>query len=259
MEIIDPKQKQEFEERRLTSNSGIQSDSSGRVLAGLILLAIGAMLIARKMGFYFPDWLFSWEMLLIAIGSFIGAKNNFRLGGWLVPIFIGVLFLFEELIPDLNLRPYFWPIILILIGGIMIATAGKKKRWNSERRSRGWASGKITQSNEELMESVAVFGGIKKNVISKNFRGGEAVTIFGGTEINLSQADLEGQIELEIVQIFGGTKIILPPHWVVKSEMVSIFGGIEDKRVVQKDTADFNKTLVLKGVSIMGSIDIRSF
>ena len=96
MEIIDPKQKQEFEERRLTSNSGIQSDSSGRVLAGLILLAIGAMLIARKMGFYFPDWLFSWEMLLIAIGSFVGAKNNFRLGGWLVPIFIGVLFLFEE-------------------------------------------------------------------------------------------------------------------------------------------------------------------
>ncbi len=122
------------------------------------------------MGFDMPDWIFSWQMLLIAIGAFIGAKNNFRIGGWLVPIFIGVLFLFEDWIPDLNLRPYFWPIILILVGGVMIATAGKKKAWRSHRRNRGWASGKYTESNEELMESVAVFGGIKKNVISKNFQ-----------------------------------------------------------------------------------------
>jgi len=258
MEIIDPQQKKEFEESRVSHNN-FQNDSSGRVLAGLILLAVGALLIVRKMGFDFPDWIFSWQMLLIAIGAFVGAKNSFRIGGWLVPIFIGVLFLFGDWIPELNIRPYLWPIVLIVIGGIMIATAGRKRVWSSSKRSRGWASGKIAESSEELMESVAVFGGIKKNVISKNFRGGEAVTIFGGTEINLSQADLEGQVELEIVQIFGGTKIILPPHWVVKSEMVSIFGGIEDKRVLHKETTDFNKTLILKGVSIMGSIDIRSF
>ncbi|MBL0342628.1 MAG: hypothetical protein IPP71_18090 [Bacteroidetes bacterium] len=194
MEIIDPEQKKTFEERRLNQEP-LQNDSTGRIMAGLIVILIGGLLLARKMGVYFPEWLFSWQMLII------GNRNS----------------------------------------------------------RRGWASGKISESNEELMESVAVFGGIKKNVISKNFKGGEAVSIFGGTEINLSQADINGNVELELVQIFGGTKIILPPHWQVKSEMVSIFGGIEDTRIVQKEVVDFNKTLILKGVSLFGSIHIKSF
>ena len=257
MEIIDPQQKKEFEERR-SSQENFTHDGSGRVIGGIILLTIGALLIFRKMGFYFPDWIFSWQMLLIAIGIFVGAKQSFRPGGWMVPLFIGGLFLVGDWLPDLNIRPYFWPIILIIIGLVMIATNGHRM---SRRRGirRGIASGNYVESNEELMESVAVFGGIKKNVISKNFRGGEAVSIFGGCDINLSQADIQGQVELEIVQIFGGTKLILPPHWQVKSEMVSIFGGIDDKRLMQKDAVDYSKTLILKGVSIMGSIEIKSY
>src|SRR5690606_6223030 len=82
---------------------------------------------------------------------------------------------------------------------------------------------------EDRIESVSIFGGVKKNIVSKNFRGGEIVNFFGGSEINLIQADINGRINLEVVQVFGGTKIIVPANWTIHSEMVAIFGGIEDK------------------------------
>ena len=112
-----------------------------------------------------------------------------------------------------------------------------------------------------MQDSTVIFGGAKKNIISKNFRGGEAVTVFGGTEINLMQADLTGPVVLELTQVFGGTKLIVPPHWKVWSkDMVTILGGIDDKRPMMGNPSDdTNKTLILKGTCMLGGIDIRSY
>lgn len=54
----------------------------------------------------------------------------------------------------------------------------------------------------------------------------------GGTEIDMTQADINGRVVLDVTQILGGTKLIIPAHWELKSELVSVFGGIEDKRAV---------------------------
>jgi hypothetical protein len=114
------------------------------------------------MGYYFPEWLLSWQMLLIAIGLFIGAKERFRPGGWLVPVFIGVVFLLERWIPDLYLRPYFWPIVLIAIGLVMIMAPGRRRIFgrSGKRGTVNDSAGEI--SNDEVIDSVSVFGGVKK-------------------------------------------------------------------------------------------------
>jgi hypothetical protein len=57
----------------------------------------------------------------------------------------------------------------------------------------------------------------------------------------------------------GGTKLLLPTHWDIKSEMVAFFGGIEDKRQLVSGSTDPQKVLVLKGTSICGGIEIRNF
>jgi predicted membrane protein len=68
---------------------------------------------------------------------------------------------------------------------------------------------------------------VHKKIVSKNFQGGDdLVTMMGGTEIDLSQADFTGMIRLDITQIMGGTKIIVPPHWEVRSEVTAIFAGL---------------------------------
>ena len=62
----------------------------------------------------------------------------------------------------------------------------------------------------------------------------------------------------EGTQIFGGTKIIVPAHWEVKSDMTAIFGGIDDKRA-PSPTVDHSKVLVLDGTSIFGGIELVSY
>jgi predicted membrane protein len=121
----------------------------------------------------------------------------------------------------------------------------------------------ITESmsfgKDDFVESTSIFGGAKKIIISKNFKGGDLVNVFGGTELDLSQADFTGTAVIELTTIFGGTKLLVPSNWSVKSDAVTIFGGIEDKRRMQTITEAPEKTLLLRGTVIFGGIDIKSF
>jgi len=114
-------------------------------------------------------------------------------------------------------------------------------------------------SGDDVIDSTSIFGGVKKMITSKDFKGGEIVCFMGGAEYNLSQADITGPISIDIMQVFGGTKLIVPPHWEIKTETVAIFAGIEDKRPVQPGAFDPNKILVLKGTTIFGGIEIKSY
>ena len=109
------------------------------------------------------------------------------------------------------------------------------------------------------MSSTNIFGGCKKNILSKSFKGGDLVSIFGGSEIDLSRADFTGTATIELTIIFGGTKLIIPSNWTVRSDAAVIFGGIEDKRAVAPTADGTEKILVLKGTVMFGGVDIRSY
>ena len=81
----------------------------------------------------------------------------------------------------------------------------------------------------------------------------------GGCEINLMQADMQSPAIVNLTQIMGGARILVPPHWEVKNEIVALMGGIEDKRPMINNTGGERKILILKGITIMGGIDIKSY
>ncbi|MNY41651.1 hypothetical protein D3C86_1764820 [compost metagenome] len=84
--------------------------------------------------------------------------------------------------------------------------------------------------------------------------------MFGGSDIDLTQADFEGVIKIDVVAVFGGVKIVIPPSWEVKSEVTAIFGGIDDKRALGIPAADEpRKVLIIEGVAMFGGVDIRNF
>jgi hypothetical protein len=114
-------------------------------------------------------------------------------------------------------------------------------------------------SQDDYIDTTSIFGGTKKNILSKDFKGGDIVNVFGGTELNLTQADIKGSAVLELTTIFGGTKLIVPSNWAIKSEAVTIFGGIEDKRQMPPSSEQPDKVLLLRGTVIFGGIDIKSF
>ncbi|MCF8253071.1 MAG: cell wall-active antibiotics response protein [Bacteroidia bacterium] len=248
------------------NNSFEERHRKGRVLSGIILIIVGALFFARKLGVFFPDWLFSWPMFLVALGIYIGAKHNFKSPGWIFVTGFGLAFLTERFYPEIRIHEFFWPIFLIVMGAFIIFKPFRKHRkwekayggYNQQDYTQG--CGIATETNENKININAVMGGVKKIVLSKDFQGGEINCVMGGAEINLTQADINGKATLEINNVFGGTKLIVPANWNVDSDVMVVLGGVEDKRPVSRDTQNSQeKTLLLTGSCVFGGIDIKSY
>lgn len=246
----------------------------GRIWAGLFLLLVGGVLLLDQMGFPLPDWIFNWHMLLIGLGIFMGFRGNFRGGAWLILILIGGVYTLQEYYPNMNLHRFLFPGILILLGLAFILRPHRtppkwsaewkdewdKHRWSCRTQSRFSTGGTSREgyTSEDFIDSTAIFGGVHKKIVSKTFRGGDITTVMGGTELDLTQADFTGTIRLDVTQIMGGTKIIVPAHWEVRSEVTAIFAGFEDKRQ-QPTISNPEKVLIIDGTSIFGGIELKNF
>lgn len=260
---------------------------NNKALAGIILLIVGLVLLVHQLDFFlFPGWLISWPMALIAIGMYQGAKHQFRTSGWLIMILIGVIWLSNQAFPHYDVGRITWPVCIIIFGLWMILRRGNRwdkhrEEWDKWQQSQSqtppstdpnapadaasqankWDfSGKYKNSyGDDYLDAVSVFGGVKKTILAKDFKGGEIVNIFGGAELDLTQADINGRVVLDITQIFGGTKIVVPSNWQVVSDIAAVFASVDDKRIRTAAASGNEKILVLKGVSIFAGIDIRSY
>jgi len=251
------------------------NNSSSRLWSGLIILGVGLVFFLRNFGIDIPHWVISWHTLLIVIGLLVGYKRNFNGGGWMIMVLVGGFFTLED-IGEFDLSKYYFAIAFIILGLYMIFKPKRtewdkerwRKRWNKRHpRFRNFDEAVNTDETKEysdldkddILDSVNVFGGSHQNVFSKNFKGGDVIAIFGGSDINLTQADFEGTIILEVVAIFGGLKIVIPPSWEVKSEVTAIFGGMDDKRAMGQVIDGPRKIIIIKGVALFGGVDIRNF
>lgn len=267
-------------------NDGNIKPNNSRVFAGIFIIGIGVLFFLKQAGIaIFPYWLFTWPMILIAVGIFNGVKHNFRGSGWLILILLGMFFLLDDVMDMYNLRPYLVPAILVAVGVMLILRPRKSSGWSCgkdkwKRRfdeHAGFSAGpsatstgfqstdytptgdSYTDTTAERLDATAIFGTVKKNVLSKNFQGGDATSIFGGSEIDLSKADINGTAMIDVSAILGGVKLIVPSHWTVRQEIAAIFGGVEDKRDTHSIITVQNKILVLKGTAFMGGIEITSY
>jgi predicted membrane protein len=240
----------------------------GHVWTGLFLLLVGVAALLKASLTNLPTWLFGWQTFLIAFGLFIGVRQKFRGSGWFMMMLVGGAFLMAEVNPDFAARRYIWPMIMIIAGIFFIFRPRRRYGPNDndlfEKKNAGSTGSSSTlneasYSQEDFVDSTSIFGGANKIILSKDFKGGDIVNIFGGTELNLTQADINGKAVLEMTTVFGGTKLIIPSNWSIKSEATIIFGGIEDKRAMPATAAGTEKVLVLKGTVIFGGIEIKSF
>ncbi|HWZ14925.1 MAG TPA: DUF5668 domain-containing protein [Mucilaginibacter sp.] len=258
---------------------------NGKALAGIILLAVGAMLLIRQFDFFFfPHWLFSWPMWLIAWGLFVGARTNFHKPSSFILITLGIVFLLNE---NFNGAGHIvWPMAIIGFGLWMILKRNSrfdndywKNRYGNKwdwKNNTGFSpndpapdaassavppyeSRTYGPTGDDYLDATSVFGGVKKTILSKDFKGGEIVNVFGGAELDFTQADITGRVIIDITQIFGGTKIIVPSHWQVVSDLAAVFASVDDKRMKMTAPPNSDKILVLKGVSIFAGVDIRSY
>ncbi|MEO1051764.1 MAG: LiaF domain-containing protein [Bacteroidota bacterium] len=223
-----------------------------RTIFGIALLLIGGAFILDNLGvipYFIADVLFEWYNILILIGLFLIFSRENRESGTILVIIGGVF-----LILDLDFLHFadaigFWPVVLIVVGIVLLV-----KRKTSEH-------GKIDPGDMDYIDDVAVFGGGDRVVTSQNFKGGKVTAIFGGSEINMTQADLSVNRTnvIDIFAMFGGTSLVVPPDWTVKVELLSIFGGYSNKRSSTIEVIpDSSKVLIIKGFVMFGGGEIKS-
>ncbi len=249
------------------------------IILGIFFVIIGGLLLAQKSGVDFPSWFFTWPVLLVGIGIVSGFRHNFKRGPWFILILVGGIFLADRISDDLYLRPYFWPILFIAVG-FFIISGGYFSRRRAIQGNDNLESGVAFEQADaadntfdasldnapadnyadsaNVLDVTAIFAGVKKNVLSKNFKGGDIVSVMGGSEINLSKADFNNKVVIDCFTMFGGTKLIVPPDWDIQSNVVAIFGGVDDKRPVSS-MYNLSKVLYLEGTCLFGGIEIRSY
>ena len=260
-----------------------------KILGGIIIVAIGTLFLVHELGVAIPDWVYTWKTLLITLGLLIGIKSGFKNGIWFVLMAIGGIYLAADFYPQLILKQLLWPIMVILLGLFILIKPRKKykshnwEKWCRMQQKRHYRYARrhgrrhphhtphfshfdsdfykadAEATKEDSIELVSFMSGARKNITTKNFKGGDITVVFAGAKINMSQADFNEKAVLEMTAVFGGAQLIIPAHWEIKSEMVCVFGNVEDKREIKPVTGEPTKVLVLRGTIFMGGMEIKSF
>ena len=251
------------------------SQQNSNFTLGLVLLLIGVFVLLRKMGILFPEWLFSWPVILILVGVVVLVKNRFQsVFGFLVLLCGSYFLLLNEFGLPLEFSQYAIPVGLILLGLYLMIFRRKNGSphrdgltpYSTSHQSKSHVAEELAKVNTgaedfsverlDLVVADAVFCGIKKRVHSKNFQGGKISATFGAAEVDLRQADFDGKAYLNVGVAFGGIKLLLPPHWIVQLNATHLFAGIEDKRIYPAISTDPQKVLVISGTVLFGGLEI---
>ncbi len=224
-----------------------------RVWLGLIFIIIGGIWLLDNLNILdinIPRYLFSWTTIIIAIGLFVIFVKRKPEQGFVL-IAIGVIFLLRDLgLVDIrNIWHIILPAVFIIIGLSLII-----------RSSKGSPSiGAIDKNDTDYIDDFAMFGGRERTMTTQNFKGGKISAMFGGSDIDLRNADLTpGTQVLDIFAMFGGTSIKVPPDWTIQVEVVSILGGFSDNRSsALKVVPNEQKKLIIRGFVMFGGGEIK--
>ena len=220
---------------------------------GIVLIIVGIIIILNRFNlipFRVTDILFSWQMILVIIGSVLLINKKTMAGNILIAI--GVF----SLIPEIFHVPYeyrkiYWPGLMVIIGIVLVFSSKRKRPLNLvEKKS----------LDIDCFDDFVIFGGRESCINSQNFKFGKSVSVFGGIDYDFRQAQLDTNIVvIDCLCMFGGISFKVPPDWTVKNEVTTIIGAFTDHRSDSflKVNTDSQKVIVVTGTIIAGGIDIK--
>lgn len=261
------------------------------VTFGIILIVIGAIILLKSLGAIAPfDVDLSFPVIMIAIGVIVGLRSRFRNPAWIILLLIGV----ANAIPEFRIGRMESDEVAVAIAFILLgAFVMRRRRWQQNAAGtpaawQNWRPGSpsygaaaaqstagfdataagstasyssaTTAEPPYTINSFALFAGKKEMITSKNFQGGRISAIFGGTTLNLMNADSTAQhITVDVTAALGGVEITIPSHWELVNEVDAIFGGVEDARMMRTAPSESSRTLIIRGFCLMGGVEIKSY
>ncbi len=256
----------------------------GSIICGLLVIAAGVLLFAFNTGLLplvYKHVVFSWPMLLIAMGFVFLFSRHKWLGG-IILMLIGGFFLLPKLdIEGLSfITQNGWALILMILGVIIVMKAlwiGRylpwrtrefREKWDKrceqhaeewEKKRRGGSHKREKRYTESgYIDRNYVFGGSNEKIDFTDFKGGEINCVFGGMELDLTDSQLaEGVHHLELNSVFGGIVLYVPIDWKVEIRQTQVFGNFVDNRPKPGFEVDENSTLIVEASSVFGGGEIK--
>ncbi|MDD4971435.1 MAG: LiaF-related protein [Paludibacter sp.] len=251
---------------------------------GLVLMVIGVIFLGFNSGIIpekMKSILISWQMFLIFLGVVNLFKRQWIFG--IILIVIGKFFLVPKIIEaypttfpglDVHFVHFYWPILFIIAGIIIIVQRLLYPKWGFESWERKWhhhhhhqnhnRSYKYDHSrwsgnvNGEGFSKNSVFGSGDHIVLDPEFKGGELNAVFGGLTLDLRRTNLPvGETVLDVNAVFGGITIYVPSDWFVETHLDAVFGGFQDNRL-PKDPLDTTRKLIITGSCVFGGGELRN-
>lgn len=214
--------------------------TSFRIIVGLCLILGGALYALNALGvtnisFSLDGW---WTLFIILPALDAIFKKKADIWSWWV-LSLGVLLL----LASREVLPY--SLSWTLAVSLLIICLGLKLLLGKKLFQKGASQG-----------SFALFGGKSLDFANQYVPALRVGAIFGGVKCRLTEAEIGPEGRLNAFCLFGGADIYVPEGVNVKTQVLSIFGGVTDKR--EEKNSDLNaRTLFINGLCIFGGIDIK--
>jgi predicted membrane protein len=227
--------------------------SSPRLVLGIGVIILGLFLTldqipilrdSRAMEFLIDLW----PLILVAMGvtKIKQSTSSNNTGGYTLVI-VG-LFLLLITLGHGHFAELIWPAILVAAGISIVLNALKQHRRVPPE----------LQRSQDFSQGTAILSGFKHRVMSQAFKGGELTAIFGGFELDLRQAAIEGNsAQLDLFILFGGGEIRVPEGWDVVVQVTAIAAGVDNKAATLPLEDGTRPKLVITGTMLFGGAEIK--
>lgn len=247
-------------------NERRQRPLPSRLVVGIIIAAIGAILLAGNLGWLDArDFLRTiWPLALVAAGIAMlrdPGQRRGHAGAWVL-ITIGVWIFADKIGWVLfNVWDLIVPGILLFVGGILVwrAVHDQPRANDSSSNEPGAPQRKLSLGEEqsEFVRAFAFMSYTDLHPVLHPFSGGDLNAVMGGIKIDLRDTRMEGdRAILDVFAFWGGIEIHVPPDWVVTSKVTTIIGGFVDGRRPSKVVP--SKTLIIRGFNLMSGIEVKN-
>ena len=218
------------------------NEVNSAVLSGIALVVVGGLLLLSQMGII-HDWFNFWAAVFVFVGL-LNVLQSSKARPWgFILIGVGVLFELDQLGFIRVSFQLYWPVLVIAAGAMMI--------WRAYQPA-AESGGTISPH----LNVVAIWGGGEYRIRAKNFRGGDLVAFMGGFDVDLREAEIEGDsATINVTAFMGGGVLRVPENWMVSMQVGAFMGGHSLKT---RETPAANKTLIVKGIAVMGGVEVRN-
>lgn len=220
----------------------------GNLIWGLLLIVIGVIIGLNSLGIADINLFFDgWWTLFIIVPSLIDLIKEPTKTGNYIWLAVGIVLLLcaQEILNIEIVGKLIFPVILVVTGLSLLL----KDKLGAKVKQ------KIKTLNQEgLEEYYATFSGQEINPQGDEFKGASLNAIFGGIDLNLTEAQIQKDTLINVTSVFGGVNIKIPSNVNVKVQSTSIFGGVDNN--VKKYTENL-PTIYVKAFCLFGGADIK--